>query len=71
MRPTVDAVASEYRDSFIVARLDIDTNRETNKKYGGNGIPAYIVFQNGDVIGSVLGAMPKQAFEQQILNILE
>ena len=71
MAPTVDAVASEYRDNFIVAKLDIDANRETNKKYGGNGIPVYIVFRNGEVIGSLLGAMPKQAFEQRILNILE
>ena len=71
MRPTVDAVASEYRDSFIVARLDIDANRETNRAYGGNGIPAYVVFRNGEVIGRVLGAMPKQAFERQILDILE
>ncbi len=71
MVPTVDAVASEYRDRFIVAKLDIDTNRETNKEYGGNGIPAYIVFRNGEVIGRVLGTMPKQAFEQRILNILK
>ncbi len=71
MVPTVDAVASEYRDRFIVAKLDIDTNRETNKEYGGNGIPAYIVFRNGEVIGRVLGAMPKHAFEQRILNILK
>ena len=71
MRPIVDAVASEYRDSFTVARLDIYANRETNKEYGGNGIPAYIVFRNGEVIGSLLGAMPKQAFEQRILDILE
>ena len=71
MRPTVDAVASEYRENFIVARLDIDTNRETNREYGGNGIPAYIVFRNGEVIGSLLGAMPKQTFEQRILDILE
>lgn len=71
MVPTVDAVASEYRNSFIVAKLDIDENRETNKEYGGNGIPAYIVFRNGEVIGSLLGAMPKQAFEQRILEILK
>ena len=71
MRPTVDAVASEYRDSFIVARLDIDANRETNKKYGGNGIPAYVIFRNGEVIGSLLGAMPKQVFQQRILDILK
>ena len=71
MVPTVDAVASEYRDRFIVAKLDIDANRETNKEYGGHGIPAYVVFRNSEVIGSLLGAMPKQAFEQRILDILE
>ena len=71
MVPTVDAVASEYRDSFIVARLDIDKNPKTNREYGGRGIPAYIVFRNGEVIGSLLGAMPKQVFEQRLLGILE
>ena len=71
MKPTVDAVASEYRDKFIVARLDIDENRETNKEYGGRGIPAYVVFRNGEVIGRLLGAMPKTDFVEKILEVLK
>ena len=65
MEPTVDAVASEYRDKFIVAKLDIDENRETNKEYSRHGIPAYVVFQNGEIIGRVLGTMPKTDFVQK------
>ena len=71
MKPTVDAVASEYREKFTVARLDTDKNPKTASKYGRQGIPAYIIFRDGEVIGQFLGAMPKAAFVQRILDILE
>ena len=71
MKPTVDAVASEYRESFIVAKLDIDKNRKTAREYGGQGIPAYIIFRNGEVVGKFVGAMPKAAFVQRILDTLK
>ena len=71
MRPTVDAVASEYRESFIIAKLDIDKNRKTAAKYGGQGIPAYIIFRDGEVVGKFVGAIPEAAFVQRILNALK
>jgi thioredoxin 1 len=71
MDPTVKAVALEYRDSFIVARLDVDENPQTAKKYGRRGIPAYIVFRNGRVVGKMIGAMPKAVFVQRILDTLK
>ena len=71
MKPTVDAVASEYRESFIIAQLDIDKNRKTAREYGGQGIQAYIVFHDGEVVGKFVGAMPEAAFVQRILDILK
>ncbi len=71
MIPTVEAVASEYRESFVVAKLDIDKNRETAKAYGGQGIPAYIVFRDGEVVGKFVGAMPQATFVQRILDTLK
>lgn len=71
MKPTVDAVASEHRESFIIAKLDIDKNRKTAREYGGQGIPAYIIFRDGEVIGKFVGAMPKAAFVQRILDTLK
>ena len=73
MKPTVEAVASEAsgpRNKFIVARLDIDANPETTQKYGGQGIPVYIVFRNGKVIGRMLDVMPKGVFLSRIRAIL-
>ncbi len=71
MRPTVDAVASEHRETFIIAKLDIDKNRETAGEYGGQGIPAYIVFRDGEVVGKFVGAMPQGEFVQKIFDILK
>ncbi|MDE0015968.1 MAG: thioredoxin domain-containing protein [Candidatus Poribacteria bacterium] len=71
MKPTVDAVASEHPEKFIVARLDIDDNPKTLKEYGVRSIPTYIVFRDGEVVGQFVGAPPKAAFVQQILDILK
>lgn len=70
MIPTVDAVASEHRKSFIIAKLDIDENPDTAKEYGGPAHPAYIVFRDGEVVGKFVGAMPQADFVQKIFDIL-
>ena len=71
MRPIVDAVALEHRDTFIVGRLDIDENRQTTGEYKVKGIPAYIVFRDGAVVARFAGAMPKEVFMQRILDALK
>ena len=71
MRPVLDAVALEYRDTFIVGRLDIDHNRQIPEKYKVKGIPAYLVFRDGAVVGRFAGARPKQVFVDIILDALK
>ena len=71
MRPIVDAVAIEHRDTFIVGRLDIDNNRQTTEEYKVKGIPAYLVFRDGAVVARFAGSMPKEVFVQRILDPLK
>ena len=71
MKPIVASVALENRDTFIIGKLDIDENRQTMEKYKVKGIPTYIVFRDGKVVGRFAGAMPKQAFVQKILDALK
>lgn len=71
MRPTVDAVASEHRETFIIAKLDIDENPDTTKEYGGPAHPIYIIFRDGEVVGKFVGAMPQGEFVQKIFDILK
>ena len=71
MIPTVDAVASEYRDTLIIGRLDIDKNPRTVSEYDLRATPTYIIFRDGEVVGKIVGAMPQATFVQRILDTLK
>lgn len=70
MAPVVAEVALEYQDTFSVAKLNNDENRQTIAKYRIIGQPIYIVFKDGKAIKSFKGAMPKAQFIQNVLNAI-
>ena len=71
MKPIVESVALEHRNTFIIGKLDIDENPLTTRKYNVGGIPAYLVFRDGALVARFGGAMPKQVFVQKILDALK
>ena len=71
MDPIVEAVASENRDTFLIAKLDTDKNPEATGKYRINSLPTFIVFQSGEVIGRFVGGMPKAQLVKQIREIID
>ncbi len=70
MVPVVTQIALENRNTFAVAKLNNDENRETIRKYQVRGQPIYMVFQDGKVVGRFVGAMPKARLLQNILNAI-
>ena len=73
MVPVVTEVALEYRNTFAVAKLNNDENRETIQKYQIRGQPIYLVFQDGKIVegGRFGGAMPKAQFVQKVLSAID
>ena len=65
--PVVDAVADEYEGRLKVAKLDIDANSETPAKFGVRGIPTLMLFNQGEAIGTQVGAV-SQANLQEFLD---
>ena len=57
--PVLDEVASEYADKVRVAKLNIDENPATPPKYGIRGIPTLMLFKNGNVEATKVGALSK------------
>ena len=57
--PILDEIASEYGDRVKVCKLDIDANQETPPKYGIRGIPTLMLFKNGQVEATKVGALSK------------
>ena len=70
MAPVVAEIALEYKDTFIVAKLNAINNPETSRKYQVRGHPTYIVFQNGKDLGRFGGETPKAKFVQNVLNVI-
>jgi thioredoxin 1 len=59
--PILDAVAEEFEGKLTVAKLNIDDNPQTPQKYGVRGIPTLMIFKNGEIAATKVGALTKAA----------
>lgn len=57
--PVLEELADEYAGKLTIAKLNIDSNIETAPKYGVRGIPTLIIFNNGEVAGTKVGALSR------------
>ncbi|NJD84919.1 thioredoxin TrxA [Candidatus Erwinia dacicola] len=57
--PILDEVAAEYEGKLKIAKLNIDKNPATAPKYGIRGIPTLLLFKNGEVAATKVGALSK------------
>ncbi|RJS94310.1 thioredoxin TrxA [Salinisphaera sp. Q1T1-3] len=57
--PMLDEIADEYDGKLTIAKLNVDDNPETPPRYGIRGIPTLMLFNNGEVAGTKVGAVSK------------
>jgi thioredoxin 1 len=57
--PILDEIAGEYNGKVKIAKLNIDDNPQTPPKYGIRGIPTLMLFKNGNVEATKVGAVSK------------
>jgi thioredoxin 1 len=57
--PILDDLARDYAGKLKVAKLNIDENQGTPPKYGIRGIPTLMLFKNGNVEATKVGALSK------------
>ena len=61
--PILEEVAGEYAEKLKVCKIDIDANQETPPKYGIRGIPTLMLFKNGEVEATKVGALSKSQLQ--------
>ncbi|KCZ83728.1 MULTISPECIES: thioredoxin [Hyphomonas] len=66
MSPHLEAVAEEMAGKVKVAKINVDENPMTGSKYGVRGMPTLMIFKDGKVAATHLGAMSKQAIADWI-----
>ncbi len=62
--PALEELASELEGKVTVAKLNIDDNPSTPGKYGVRGIPTLMLFKNGEVAATKIGALPKSKLQE-------
>ncbi|GLI27253.1 thioredoxin-1 [Agromyces rhizosphaerae] len=64
--PILDQIATEHAEKLDIVKLNVDENPELAMKYQITSIPAMKVFQQGEVVKTVIGAKPKPVLEADL-----
>ena len=57
--PVLDDLAAEFGDKVKVAKINIDENQATPAQYGVRSIPTLLLFKEGKIVATLVGALPK------------
>ncbi|MDQ0894061.1 thioredoxin [Agromyces ramosus] len=64
--PILDQIATEHSEKLDIVKLNVDEHPNLAMKYQITAIPAFKVFQAGEVVKTVIGAKPKPALEADL-----
>ena len=64
--PVVEQIATEYDGKLKVAKMDVDANQRTTMRYNVRSIPSVLLFKNGALVETVVGAVPKPYLVEKI-----
>jgi thioredoxin 2 len=68
--PVVDALASEFAGRLRVAKLNVDDNPITARRFRIQSIPALLMFRNGQEVDRIIGAQPKSEIMRRVQQTL-
>lgn len=68
--PIVEEIADEYDGRAVVAKLDVDSNRETAVKFGIQAIPTLLLVKDGQVADRIVGAVDKNSIKSKLDALL-
>ncbi|MCL1075240.1 thioredoxin TrxA [Shewanella dokdonensis] len=64
--PILDDIATDYDGKLTIAKVNVDQNNATPAKYGIRGIPTLLLFKNGELAATKVGALSKTQLKEFI-----
>ena len=64
--PIVEQLARDYEGRVSVAKLDVDANPQTTIRHNVRSLPSVLIFKDGALVDTVVGAVPRSALEQRL-----
>lgn len=68
--PAVEEMAAQYAGQLKVGKLNVDDHPAVAQRYGITGIPALLFFEGGQVVDTVVGAVPKSTLQKHVDGVL-
>jgi thioredoxin 1 len=68
--PALEELSTSLDGKVKVAKINIDENPQTPKKYGVRGIPTLMLFKDGQVAATKIGALPKNKLQEWIESVI-
>jgi thioredoxin 1 len=68
--PALEEIATDKIGKLTIAKLNIDDNPQTPAKYGVRGIPTLMIFKDGQVAATKVGALAKSQLEQWVNSVV-
>jgi thioredoxin 1 len=66
----VEELATQYAGQLKVGKLNVDEQPEIAQRYGISGIPALLFFDQGQVVDTVVGAVPKSVLQKHVHSVI-
>ena len=70
LAPVVKDIAASYDGRLRVAKLDVDSSPAAPARFQVRAMPTLLFFKNGQVVDSIVGAVPKQKIEAKLQTLL-
>lgn len=68
--PLIEEIADEYEGKAKVCKVDVDSNQNIALQYGIRSIPTVLYFKGGELVDTVIGAVPKTQLENRLKELL-
>ncbi|UUZ44848.1 thioredoxin [Janibacter limosus] len=64
--PVLEELSGQYEGKLKIVKLDTDANPQTTGRYGITSIPSMYVFRGGEVVKTIVGALPKPKIVKEL-----
>ena len=70
MTPVFEEAAADYKDRAVIAKINVDENRELAAQHKVMGIPTMLFYKDGEIVNRMTGAVDKESLYSKIDSLL-
>jgi thioredoxin 1 len=68
--PTLENLASQYEDKVIVAKVNVDNERDITTNFGVMNLPTVLVMNNHQIVEKIIGLQSKETYQKSIEKMI-